>query len=90
MSLTVVPGTFARMTSERIKELHDARPFKPFAIRMADGRSVRVRHPEFLSRSPSGRTIQVFESDERAHYIDVLLVTEREVGNGARPRSRRC
>jgi hypothetical protein len=46
---------------------------------MADGRSFHVPHPEFLSRSPSGRTIIVYGNDESFSVLDLLLLTELEV-----------
>ena len=45
------------MTLEKIREAWAARPFRPFAIHLADGRSVFVRHPEFLAMAPSGRVL---------------------------------
>ena len=67
------------MTVERLKNVHSARLFRPFTIHMGDGRSFRVDHPEFLSRSPSGRTIVVHQPDESFSVLDLLLVTEIEV-----------
>ena len=77
------------MTIEKLRTLHEARPFRPFTIHLADGRSVRVEHPEFLARSPSGRTIYVEEPGDLGHHIDLLLLTDLSPDNGARPRSRR-
>ena len=51
-----------------------AQPFKPIRISLADGRGFMVQHPEFVARSPSGRTITVYESDESSADIDMLLV----------------
>jgi len=77
------------MTIEKIRSLHDAKPFKPFTIHLADGRSVRVEHPEFMARSPSGRTIYVEEPGDVGHHIDLLLVTDLVLDNGTHPRRRR-
>ena len=67
------------MTVEQLKNVHGARPFRPFTVHMGDGRSFRVDHPEFLARSPSGRTIVVYQPDESFSVLDMLLVTELEV-----------
>lgn len=67
------------MTIEQLKEVHGAHPFKPFTIHLADGRSFRVDHPEFFSRSPSGRTIVVQQPEDKLSILDLLLVTELEV-----------
>jgi hypothetical protein len=69
----------ADMTVEQLKNVHGARPFRQFTIHMGDGRAFRVDHPEFLSRSPSGRTIIVHQPDDSFSVLDMLLVTELEV-----------
>ncbi len=67
------------MTVEQLRNMHQARPFWPFTIRLADGTSYNVPHSEFLSQSPSGRTIIVHHSDDTFSVIDLLLVTELKV-----------
>jgi hypothetical protein len=71
------------MTIEQLRTVHQATPFQPFAIYLADGREIRVPHREFLSHSPSGRTIIVHHQDDTFSIIDLLLVTELKVHNGA-------
>lgn len=39
--------------------IHEAQPFGPFTLKLADGRRLRVASREFLSHSPSGRTITI-------------------------------
>ena len=63
------------MTTERVRKMHQARPFEPFEIHLADGRRLPVRHPEFLSFSASGRTIVVSLPDDTFESVDLLLVT---------------
>ena len=80
------------MTIEQLRAMHQARPFEPFDIYLADGRTVAVQHPEFLSQSPMGRAISVGMPDGTHQVIDLLLVTSlKPRANGAaRPkRSRR-
>ena len=67
------------MTVEQLRTAHHATPFRPFTIRVADGRSFFVRHPDYLSRSPSGRTIIVHQDDDSYSVLDLLLVMELEV-----------
>ena len=67
------------MTIEQLRNVHEARPFRPFVLHLADGRSLRVPHSEFLSHSPTGRTIIVYHEDENFSILDLLLVTEIEV-----------
>lgn len=74
------------MTIEKLREIIHTQPFQAFIIRTADGRSVPVPHPDFISISPPNRMIHVFHKDGRSEFIDALLVTSVELGNG---RSRR-
>jgi hypothetical protein len=71
------------MTVDRLREVHQARPFRPFTMRMADGTRVRVTHPESLAYNGSGRTCIYVAPDGSSHYIDLLLVARLEVSNGA-------
>jgi hypothetical protein len=51
---------------------------------MADGRSFEVSHRDFVAQSPSGRSVIVFQPDESYSVLDLLLMTELQVGNGQR------
>jgi hypothetical protein len=66
------------MTIQQFDVAHRARPFRPFTLHMADGRAFRVPHPEFASRSPSGRTVVVQGGDDNLSVLDLLLLTEIE------------
>jgi len=70
------------MTIEQLRSVHQARPFRPFVLHLADGQMLSVPHSEFLSHSPTGRTVVVHESDESYSIVDLLLVTRIEVLNG--------
>jgi hypothetical protein len=72
------------MTIEQLRNVHQARPFRPFTIHMADRRALHVPHSEFLSHSASGRTVIVHHDDEKFSIVDLLLVNEVEV-DGAVP-----
>jgi len=67
------------MSVEQLKNVHHAQPFRPFTVHMGDGRSFFVKHPDFISYSPSGRTIIVYRDDDNFSILDMLLVTEIEV-----------
>jgi len=75
------------MTVEQLQNVHQARPYRPFNLHMADGRAVDVPHSEFLSHSSSGRTVIVHHADESFSVIDLLLVNEITV-NGLAGTSR--
>ena len=68
------------MTIDQLKQVHQARPFRPFTIHLADGRSFLIPHNEFLSHSPVGRTLIVYgKSRDDFNILDLLLVTGLEV-----------
>jgi hypothetical protein len=71
------------MTIEQFRNVHQAKPFQPFTLHLANGRHFHVPHPEFLAHSPSGRTAILYHPDESFSIIDLLLVTELEVHPGA-------
>lgn len=70
------------MTNNQLRQVHDARPFRPFVFHRADGRELAVKHPEFLARSPSGRTAILYGHDDGFEEIDLLMVATIEAGNG--------
>lgn len=79
------------MTIEQLRAMHTERPFRPFDIYLADGRSIPVEHPEFLSQSPTGRTVSVGMNDGAHQVVDLLRVTSlkpRANGAGRSKRSR--
>jgi hypothetical protein len=67
------------MTIDQVRHIYRKSPFQPFVIHIADGRDIRVNHQEFLSMSPSGRTIIIHQPDDSFEIIDLLLVTSLEV-----------
>jgi hypothetical protein len=80
------------MTIEKFREVLDTRPFRPFTICLADGTSVPVTSREFIAASPSGRTVVVFQSDDRMNILDLLLVTKLVVepkSNGEHARKKK-
>jgi hypothetical protein len=72
------------MTLEQLRNALYATPFRPFVIYLADGRAIPVHHRDFVSHSPSGRTIVVQYGDDESSVIDILLVTELAFQNGSR------
>lgn len=62
------------MTIEKIRDAYNARPFRPFVLHLADGRTLNVNHPEFLAMLPGGRCIIVVLEDGSHQVVDLLLV----------------
>ena len=78
------------MNIHALQEMLRARPFRPFNIHLADGRSLPVDHPEFVGQTPTGRTIGVGLANGAIEIVDLLLVTRLEPRmNGAGRRRRR-
>jgi hypothetical protein len=80
-----------------IAGVHEAphkEPFEPFVVRLADGRSVPVPHPDFVALSP--RRIIVVSDDGSWTVVEPLLIASLDYapapgdrGNGpSRRRSR--
>jgi hypothetical protein len=66
------------MTVEQLKNVHQAQPFQPFTFHMCDGRFLHVLQ-EFLSHSPSGRTVIVYQDGDNFSVVDLLLVNQLEI-----------
>jgi len=67
------------MTTDELRNCRDAVPFQPFTIHMADGRTFRVQHRDFMLISPTGRTIIVYTSGDIHSVLDTMLMTELSV-----------
>jgi hypothetical protein len=67
------------MTIEQLHTARNSKPFRPFNIRMADGRTFSIPHPDFVSMSPAGRTVVIYHPDDSASIVDLLLMTELEL-----------
>lgn len=70
------------MNTDQFRTILHQHPFRPFKIRMADGRSFDVEHRDFVAISPAGRSVIVFQPDESFSVLDLLLMSELQVTNG--------
>ena len=74
------------MTVDKLQGVHHAVPFRPFTIRLADGRAYEVPHRDFLTYSPNGgRTAKVFGDEDSVGILDLLLVTDLVIHKSAMP-----
>ena len=71
------------MNIDQLRQVHQLRPFQPFCLYLADGRSLRVDHPECMGYT-GGRTVFVGQADDSFHLLDVLMITGIEITNGKR------
>jgi hypothetical protein len=65
-------------TPNQIREAFKAQPFHPFVVRLVDGRSYQVPHPDFAMLSPRGHELLFVGDDDGIHQIDVRLIVEIE------------
>lgn len=70
------------MTTDQLKDFLAARPFRPFVIHTADGRSVEVNHPEWVAYA-GGRIALVITPNDRFEIIDLLVPSLEAKGEGA-------
>jgi hypothetical protein len=74
-----------------IREALHKQPFEPFVLRLADGRSLPVPHPDFVAVGT--RRIVVINDDDSWSFVEPLLIVSVDAlpkrgdgGNGKRRR----
>jgi hypothetical protein len=67
-----------------IREALHTQPFEPFTMHLADGRSLPVRHPDFVAVHP--RRVIVIVDDGAWSVVEPLLVVSLDY---VQPKSRR-
>lgn len=58
-------------------------PFRPFSFRLADGRQLDVRHPDFVA--VSSRQVIVIHPDESHTILEPLLIVSIEAPANGKP-----
>ena len=77
------------MTTEKLRGMLYARPFKPFSIHLAEGTVIPVKHPEFVLITSGGRTAHVHTGrGEEVKIIDLLLFTHLTTNGEGTKRAR--
>ena len=66
------------MTVPEFRQALKHEPFRPFNLRLADGRSLPVLHPEFAVVEPQSTTVIVVQPEGGFNIVDLLLVTDFE------------
>jgi len=75
--------TGTTMTVNQLREAHRARPFRPFRLHVADGRTLPVECPERMAYT-GGQRVFVGRDDDSFDILDLTLITGIEIGNGKR------
>lgn len=73
------------MAPDRLRSTLRAMPFHPFTVEVPGGKRVPVAHPDYVSLSPSGRTLIVYgyPNDDSMEIIDVFLISNFSLGTGS-------
>jgi hypothetical protein len=65
---------------DRIRELMHQSPFLPFVLHLADGRTYRVDHPDYVFAGPSlGFEVLIDDGKGRLHYVSPNQITSIDV-----------
>jgi hypothetical protein len=72
------------MDLQGIREALHRQPFEPFSIRLADGRSLTVPHPEMVAVGK--RRVIVVEPDDAWSVLEPLLIVSLDYDGKHRPR----
>ncbi len=67
------------MTVEQFRNTLHLQPFHPFTVRMVDGMSYDIPHPDFVALAPTGRTVIVYHADDSYSIWDLELMNELQV-----------
>jgi hypothetical protein len=67
------------MSTDELRHHIRARPFVPFKVLVADGRSYHVPHEDYISQSPVSRTVIVYNRRSTCAVLDALLITGLEL-----------
>jgi hypothetical protein len=60
------------MDIQGVREALHREPFQPFSIRLADGRSLPVPHPDFVAVGK--RRLVVIDEDDGWSFVEPLLI----------------
>jgi hypothetical protein len=67
------------MTAQKLEDLLNSLPFRPFQIFLPSGQSVPVPARDFAPITPSGRTLVVLGENESETVVDVTLIERVEM-----------
>jgi hypothetical protein len=66
------------MTPERLREARRAEPFRPFRVRVTDGRVFVVPGRDFIAVHPAGSTVFVFGAHDEMDILDAAVIADIE------------
>lgn len=64
------------MTKEAVRNITEAREFRPFTVRLTDGKTYRVPARDWAHVSPGGGTLTIYTGKgEGIVLLDIRLIT---------------
>ncbi len=66
-------------TTSQVREVIQAQPFRPFIVRLADGRNYQIDHPELAMLGPGNMDMLFVSGDEAIHLIYVPQIVEIQI-----------
>ncbi len=74
------------MNTNAIREAMHAQPFRPFTLRLGDGRALQVPHPDFLAVS-NDRAVFISPVDQSLTIMDPFLIISIDIPGVTAPSS---
>jgi hypothetical protein len=71
------------MDIQGVREALHREPFQPFSIRLADGRSLPVPHPDFVAVGK--RRLVVIDEDDGWSFVEPLLIVSLDQSKKSPP-----
>jgi hypothetical protein len=72
------------MNTNSILDVLRKQPFRPFRFRLADGRELSVRHPEYVAVS-SRQVVVINPEDESLSILKPILIVSIEMAGNGQP-----
>jgi hypothetical protein len=63
------------MRLEELRRVKNQRPFRPYRIRMADGREIAITHPDAVAWENEHSRVVLALSGGEHHWIEAVLIT---------------
>jgi hypothetical protein len=74
------------MTIEDLKHAKDKRPFRPFIMRMANGREIEVRHPDAVAwGNELSQSVTHISPNNDWEQIDIAVIVSLAIPAPAKP-----
>lgn len=68
------------MIVEVVARRQEAAPFLPYVLRLADGRELTIKHPDFASVSFDEESITIFDDSGGVEVVDLALTVSVNYG----------